>query len=113
MSIYVGLIACADSKGLVHQITGVLFRAKLNVTQNQEFVDHINGRFFMRTQFEGEVAPETIRNEMLEFLPKGPFCKITELVPRKLVVMASGEPHCLGEILLRHHTGELQAEILG
>src|SRR5947208_2834692 len=113
MSIYVGLIACADRAGLVHEITGVLFRGKLNVTQNQEFVDHEHERFFMRTQFEGEVNPAELAAELTNCLPKGSFCKVQELTPRRLVVLASDEPHCLGEILLRHFNGELNAEIFG
>lgn len=111
MSVYVGLIACADRAGLVHEITGVLFRAKLNVTQNQEFVDHVNGRFFMRTQFEGTVASDALISDLQRVLPKGALCKVRELKPRKLVVLASEEPHCLGEILLRHLNRELNAEI--
>jgi len=112
MKTYVGLIACEDRAGLVHDITGVLFRRKVNVTENNEFVDHQNKRFFMRTQFEGEVATGDLIKEMLQKLPAGSRCDVRELKPRKLVVMASREPHCLGDLLLRHSTGELHAEIL-
>ena len=49
MSMQVLLVECADRPGLVHGITGVLFRAGLNVVANQEFVDQDARRFFMRT----------------------------------------------------------------
>lgn len=113
MKKYVGLIACEDRAGLVHEITGVLFRRKLNVTENNEFVDHVNGRFFMRTQFEGEVATDDLAKEVIEKLPKGARCDVREMKPRKLLLFASREPHCLGDLLLRYSTGELNAEILG
>lgn len=112
MSTYVGLIACADRPGLVHQITGVLFNKKVNVTQNQEFVDHRSRRFFMRTQFEGDIDAGVIAREMKAVLPPQSFCEVRALVPRRLVLLASKEPHCLGDLLLRHHTGELKAEVL-
>jgi len=112
MAIYVGLIACEDRAGLVHEITGVLFKRKFNVTENQEFVDHRQGRFFMRTQFEGQAEAAALAFDLRQFLPKGALCQVRELKARRLVVMASAEPHCLGEILLRHFHHELNAEIL-
>src|SRR5512143_2007162 len=47
------LVECPDRPGLVHAITGVLFRRGMNVVGNQEFVDRSTGRFFMRTEFDG------------------------------------------------------------
>ena len=113
MGIFVGLIACQDRAGLVHEITGVLFKRKFNVTQNQEFVDHRQGRFFMRTQFEGDAEVSALQSEFAKLLPKGAFCQVRELKPRRLVVLASRDLHCLGEILLRHLNQVLPAEILG
>lgn len=112
MNIYVGLIACPDRAGLVHEITGLLYRSKVNVTQTQEFVDHGANRFFMRTQFEGAVEPERLKEELLKILPPNSFCSLQELRPRRLVIMVSKEPHCLGDLLLRHVTGELKADVL-
>jgi formyltetrahydrofolate deformylase len=111
MGKYVGLIACEDRPGLVHQITGVMFRRQMNVTENQEFVDHRGGRFFMRTEFEGNVPVEELKAELRSVLPKAEICDVREQKARRLVVMASAEPHCLGDLLLRHFTGELNAEI--
>jgi formyltetrahydrofolate deformylase len=112
MGIYVGLIACPDRAGLVHQITGVMFRRRLNVTENQEFVDHRSGHFFMRTQFEGSADIREITDELRGVIPHSFICQIRELKPRRLVIMASRELHCLGDLLVRHSTGELKAEIL-
>lgn len=113
MNVYVGLIACEDKPGLVHLITGVLLRWKVNVTENQEFVDRQAGRFFMRTQFEGRVSTDKIQKELQSLLPQGSFCSVREMSPRRLVLLASREPHCLGDLLLRHYSGELRAEVLG
>ena len=50
---YVLRVECADAKGLIHKITGVLYQYGLNIIQNGEFVDTEKKRFFMRTQFSG------------------------------------------------------------
>ena len=50
------LVECRDIPGLVHAITGVLFKHGMNITMNQEFVDGGFGSFFMRTEFEGPKA---------------------------------------------------------
>src|SRR5207247_1525166 len=74
MSIYVGLIACEDRPGLVHEITGVLFRSHVNVTENQEYVDHGKKRFFMRTQFEGSVDAKRLNAQLTGILPGNAYC---------------------------------------
>jgi formyltetrahydrofolate deformylase len=112
MGSYVGLIACLDRPGLVHQLTGVLFKRRFNLTENQEYVDHGTGRFFMRTQFEGEVDCKEIEREMSALLPENAFCQVRAQKSRRLVVLASRELHCLGDLLVRHYTRELPAEIL-
>ncbi len=109
--IYVGLISCDDKAGLVHQITGVLFRQKVNVTENQEFVDHAASRFFMRTQFEGSVDPDAVQAELQKILPIHAICQVRELKPRTIVVLASKEPHVLGELLLRNFTKDMTTKI--
>jgi len=112
MGIYIGLFACPDRPGLVHEITGLVFRQRLNLTENQEFVDHSAQRFFMRTQFEGDVNPQKLEADFRTMVPEALTCQVRELKPRKLVLFASKEQHCLGDLLLRHCTGEFQAEIL-
>ena len=100
------LITCADRPGLIHQITGVLFNHKLNITETQEFVDHTSERFFMRIQFEGSTESSQIQKELIKILPAGAFCQVRRLQARKVLIFVSKEPHCLGDLLLRHATGE-------
>ena len=44
---------CPDAKGLIAKITNICYKHELNIVQNNEFVDHRTGRFFMRTELEG------------------------------------------------------------
>jgi formyltetrahydrofolate deformylase len=106
------LIDCPDEIGLVHRISGVLYRRGGNVIGNQEFVDRVVGQFFMRTEFSGDLDPEAVLGELREMLPRAASIRLADNVPRRIVVLATKEPHCLGDLLLRHEYGELNAQIL-
>jgi formyltetrahydrofolate deformylase len=105
-------VECADRPGLVHGITGVLFRRGVNVVGNHEFVDRQEGRFFMRTEFDGEVPQAEIADELRTLLPAEAVIRLSRLEPKRVVVFASTEHHCLGDILIRHAYGELNAHLL-
>lgn len=105
-------VECVDRPGLVHGITGVLFRHGVNVVGNHEFVDREAGRFFMRTEFDGEMRTAEISAELDSLLPPGAVRRLTRLEPKRVVVLASKEHHCLGDILIRNAFGELNARLL-
>jgi formyltetrahydrofolate deformylase len=105
------LIECADRKGLIHTVTGVLLRHELNIVANDEFVDEESGRFFMRTEAEGKADTERIEDEIRSLLPAGALVRFSPLAKRRLVVLVSKEYHCLGDLLLRHAHGDLNATI--
>jgi formyltetrahydrofolate deformylase len=109
---HVLLVDCRDRPGLVHAVTGVLFRAGANVTSNHEFVDEETQRFFMRTACGGPLDAEAVRAAVLETLPAGASVQVRRVVPRRIVVMASHEHHCLADLLVRNAYDELGAQIL-
>jgi len=99
---------------LVHAITGVLLRHGVNVVGNQEFVDRASARFFMRTEFEGEIAASAVvETEVRQALPGDATVRLSDPRPKRIVVLVSREPHCLGDLLIRHEFGELNARVLG
>jgi formyltetrahydrofolate deformylase len=112
MNLQIILIECGDQKGLIHAVTGVLLRHGLNIVQNHEFVDHESGRFYMRTVVEDRVDPERLEGELQAVLPPGAAVRFPSRGKRRLVVLATKEYHCLGDLLLRNAFGELNAEIL-
>ena len=113
METQVLLVECDDRRGLVHAITGVLLAHSVNVVSNQEFVDRGSGKFFMRTEFDGEVEARKIETEVSQLLPDGAIVRLSQLKPKRIVVLASKEHHCLADILVRHSFGELNAKVLG
>jgi len=106
------LVECADRPGLVHGITGVLFDRGLNVVGNQEFVDREFGRFFMRTEFDGAAEACSLLEELRGVLSADALVRLSEPAPKRIVVLASKEHHCLADILVRHTFGELNARLL-
>lgn len=107
------LVECRDRPGLVHDITGVLFRRGVNVVGNHEFVDRTLGRFFMRTEFDGAVDEAAVTQELSAVLPESATLRLIRPNPKRIVVLASKEHHCLADILVRHAFGELNASIAG
>lgn len=104
-------IDCPDEKGLVYKITKVLYEHDLNILGNQEFVDPGTRHFVMRTEFEGFEGPDGLITELAGVLPENTNIRLSEMGQRSLVVMGTREPHCLGDLLLRHSYGEIPATI--
>jgi formyltetrahydrofolate deformylase len=105
------LIHCRDEVGLVHKITGVLFRAGSSIVSNHEFVDASAGHFFMRTAFTGAPARDSLVRELRTLLPSGAQIRVASTEPRPIVILATREAHCLGDLLLRHAEGDIPASI--
>lgn len=104
-------IDCPDEPGLVHKITGVLFNAGYNISSNQEFVDLDAKHFFMRTAFDGPTAPHRVVSYLEQILPQTAVVKLTAIERQPIVIMATTEAHCLGDLLIRHYSGELPAQV--
>ena len=110
MSTYIMRIDCRDRKGIIHAVTGVLLKHGFNITQNGEFVDRDRMHFFMRTEFTG-ANPVRLSTEMKDTLPHDANIEIFEARRKDIVVLATKEPHCLGDLLIRHAFDEMNAKI--
>ncbi len=107
------LIDCKDEKGLVYKISKAFYDFGLNVEKNREYVDAQNGKFFMRSEVSGQFDPIALEAELKVVLPEKARIRLVEPRPKKVVLMATKESHCLGDILIRHEAGELEAQIVG
>ena len=106
------LIDSQDEKGLVYKVSSIFFHRDLNIISNNEFVDKINNRFFMRSVVAGETDPDTLRSQLAEVLPKDAVLEVVAPRKKKIVLMATKESHALGDLLIRYEDGELDAEIV-
>ena len=105
------LIDCTDEKGLVYQISKVFYDRGLNIDNNREFVDKEEGKFFMRTVVSGLFDIDELYQELTALLPTEAHIRVIEPKSKKIVILATKESHALGDILIRHEAGELDADI--
>ena len=112
MSQYRVLIDANDEKGIVHKVSTVFYNADLNMLSNNEFVDKDNNKFFMRSVVDGTVDLESLKTSLKKVLPQDSTVEITEPKKKNIVLMVTKEMHALGDILIRHEAGELEANIL-
>ncbi len=105
------LIDCLDQKGLVYNITKQVYGRNLNIISNQEFVDTDSGHFFMRTVVEGNNLDDAFLRSLKAVLPDGANIRLTAIKKRPIVILATKEPHCLGDLLLRNAYGELPCDV--
>ncbi|MBT9433070.1 formyltetrahydrofolate deformylase [Candidatus Sodalis endolongispinus] len=102
---------CPDAKGLIAQITSICFKHQLNIVQNNEYVDHHTGRFFMRTELEGLFNDEALLADLDEVLPAGTVRELNRAGRRRIVVLVTKEAHCLGDLLMKSAYGGLDVDI--
>jgi len=105
------LIDCDDAKGLVYKFSKVFYDRGLNIDNNREFVDKEHGRFFMRTVVSGLFDVDELLEELKAVAPKEAHIRVIEPKDKKIILMATKESHALGDILVRHENGELDAQI--
>lgn len=105
------LVDCTDEKGLIYNITRVLYKRELNIIKNREFVDEATNRFFMRTEVDGIVNEAELQDELQKVLPEKSRIKVIPDQKKQLLIMVTKENHCLGDLLMRNHFKEWNAEI--
>jgi len=105
------LIETSDEKGLVYNISKILYEHQLNIEKTNEYVDKEANKFFMRIVLVGEVDEVKLLNDITSLLPKNTLIKLSPKEKKDIVILVTKETHCLGDILIRHHSGELNANI--
>lgn len=105
------LIETNDEKGLVYKISKILYEHNLNIENNAEYVDDEVDKFFMRTVIKGEIDQEKLISDIKDILSDNSIIKLSANNKKDIVILATKEMHCLGDILIRYVSGELNANI--
>ncbi len=98
-------------KGLIYHISSVLYDLGLNIERNDEYVDRENERFFMRTHICGETDDELLNTKLQTILPPDSTLKIQPVCKKNIIILCTKENHCVGDLLLKYDSGELNAHI--
>jgi formyltetrahydrofolate deformylase len=112
VSQYRVLIHANDEKGLVFKVSSTFYNYNLNILSNSEFVDKENNKFFMRSVVDGDINPYELQQTLKDILPESANIEVIEPKKKNIIIMATKEMHALGDILIRHEAGELEANIL-
>jgi len=113
-------LACRDTKGIVHNVSGLLYQAGCNIIDSQQFGDVLGdgatGLFFMRVHFEAppQLADVATLDRLFghvrqQFGMEATFHAV-HAKPR-LLLMVSQYGHCLNDLLFRWKSGQLPVEI--
>ena len=114
---YVLTITCPDTVGIVAVVSGYLRDKGFFVEESAHFGDRDTSNFFSRTRFS------TNGNDWNEDSFRAGFAAIasqfamtwdvrdTTKLP-KVIIMVSGQDHCLNDLLYRYRTGTLCMEVV-
>jgi len=117
---FVLTLACHDTKGIVHAVSGLLYQAGCNIIDSQQFGDlegeHASGYFFMRVHFQAppQLASADTLNTLFEHTRQqfGMDVHFHALDRRpRLLLMVSQHGHCLNDLLFRWKSGSLAVDI--
>jgi len=112
MSSYILKIDCSDAKGLIYKISDIIFKSDLNIDKNDEFVDSENCRFFFRAIVSGEIKNGDLVTRLKKAMPKDADIILSKKRRKKIIIMATKESHCLGDLLLKEYSDELNAKVV-
>jgi formyltetrahydrofolate deformylase len=112
------LISCPDGPGIVSAVASFLYEAGANIVTSDQYSTHpVRGAFFMRVAFflpglsaDRESFVASFEELAQRFAMDWRISYAGE--PKKAVLMASREDHCLTDLLWRHRRGELDMNLL-
>src|SRR3990167_9968282 len=110
------LLVCQDQPGIVSAISDFIFKNRGNIVDSDQHTDLETNIFFMRIEWELEKF-KLNRPELHQKI-KGLTQKMQmkwELffndVLSRMAIFVSKYEHCLYDLLVRHRSGEIEAEI--
>ena len=112
-------LACDDTIGIVHAVSGFLVERGCTIVDSAQFGDPDTRRFFMRVAFSqldvvgGPTTGEALRAAFAPIaLRFGMTFEIRDLtVKPRIAIMVSRYGHCLNDLLFRYGSGDLPVEI--
>lgn len=108
--------ACPDRVGLIAAVTRFIAEHGGSITEAAQHTDTTSGWFFMRYELRADSLPWDAAGLRGAFAPLaaelGMDWQVSDAAaPRRVVLMASREPHCLAELLYRWRSGEMLCDI--
>jgi formyltetrahydrofolate deformylase len=118
MSDYILTLACDDTIGIVHAVSGFLVEQRCTIVDSAQFGDADTHRFFMRVAFAptgGDVPTQAALHAAFAPVARrfGMTFEIRDCaVKPRVAIMVSRHGHCLNDLLFRYGSGDLPVEIV-
>lgn len=111
------LLHCPDRQGIIADITKFVTDNRGNIVYLDQYVDRVEGRFFMRIEWEldGFLIPREKIKDYVSTLFGARYnlefkIYFSDIKPR-MAIFVSKQSHCLYDLLARYEAGEWQVEI--
>src|SRR5574344_900756 len=111
------LLHCPDQQGIISEVTKFITDNKGNIVYLDQYVDRVDGVFFMRIEWEldGFLIPREKIEEYVKTLYSGRFnltfhLYFNDIRPR-MAIFVSKMSHCLYDLLARYKAGEWDVDI--
>ena len=111
------LLHCPDQPGILAEVTDFITVNKGNIIYLDQYVDHVENIFFMRSEWELEsfLVPQEKIEDYFETLYAQKYRMSFRLyfsdVKPRMAIFVSKMPHCLFDLLARYTAGEWNVEI--
>lgn len=117
MNDYILTIACPDTTGIVHAVSGWLLNLQGNIVEAEQFGDAQTNNFFLRIHFSLPVASNT-ETLQADFAPIADQYNMDAHIydpykKARVLLLVSRQGHCLNDLLFRTRAGQLPIEIVG
>lgn len=114
--VYRLIISCPDRVGIVAKVGEFVSSRGGWITEANHYADPVSGWFFMRHCIKASslaISLEAFREQFADIADEFAmeWAISASETPKKMVLLASKESHCLVDILHRWHSGELYCEI--
>lgn len=114
--IYRLVLSCPDRVGIVAMVSNFISSHGGSISDASQHSDPGTGWFFMRVEIRANSLPFSREELHNAFSPIAQSFNMNwelhdSAQPKKVILMASRQSHCLADLLYRYHEGELDCEI--
>lgn len=103
-------VKCIDQVGIISKISSVLYNNNVNIIKLDEYVEPSQKHFFFRAEVEGGDERFDVKDAVEQVLGQSAVVTVSKPVNKKVIILATKENHCLGDLLIRAQ-GSLGIEI--
>ena len=113
---FVLTVSCADRRGIVHAVSGVMLEQSMTILDSQQFADTTAGEFHLRMHLAREGAALAVDELDAAMRSVATTFAMTYAVHdlsqrRRVLVLVSQQGHCLNDLLFRVESGSLPVEV--